>query len=58
MLVEKKKSQAECAKVIGISVQNFNLKINGKSSFKLDEAEMLGNFLEMTEEEKLDIFLS
>ena len=58
MLVEKKKSQAECAKVIGITVQNFNLKINGKSSFKLDEAEKLGNFLEMTEEEKLDIFLS
>lgn len=57
-LVEKGKSQEECAKAIGNSLYTFNQKINGKTSFKLEEAEKLGNFLEMTEEEKLDIFLS
>ena len=57
-LVEKKKSQVECAEALGITAHNFNLKINGKANFKLEEAEKLGNFLEMTEEEKLDIFLS
>ena len=44
-LVEKGKSQEECAKAIGNSLYTFNLKINGKTSFKLDEAEKLGNFL-------------
>lgn len=58
ILAEKGIRQIDCAEAIGTSIPAFCLKINGKRSFKLEEAEKLGNFLEMTEEEKLDIFLS
>ena len=57
-LAEKGKNQEECAKAIGVSYSAFSYKINGQNKFKVEEAEKLGNFLEMTEEEKLDIFLS
>lgn len=48
---------AKCANAIGISVASFNLKINGKSKFYIEELEQLGDFLEMSKDERADIFL-
>lgn len=54
---ENNKTYRDCAKIIGISVTSFNSKMNGKSRFYIDELEELGNFLDMTGEEKANIFL-
>lgn len=54
---ESNKTYRECAKRIGISTASFNSKINGKSRFYIDELEELGNYLDMTGEEKAKIFL-
>lgn len=54
---EKGKNYAQCADAIGKSITSFNSKINGKTSFGIDELEDLGNFLGMTESEKTEIFL-
>lgn len=54
---EKNKNYVQCANAIGKSVATFNSKINGRVSFGIDELEDLGNFLEMTDEEKGEIFL-
>lgn len=55
---ERGRSQKECADHLGLSLYTFNLKVNGKKRFYCYEAEKLGNFLEMTDFEKVDIFLS
>jgi hypothetical protein len=55
---EKAKTYADCAEVLKISVPNFSDKINGKVDFRLLEAEQLGNYLEMTGAEKVDIFFT
>lgn len=54
---EKNKTYQNCAEAIGKTVATFNLKINGARKFYIEELETLGNFLEMTSEEKMDIFL-
>lgn len=54
---EDGKNYDQCAKAIGKSRTSFNSKINGASRFFIDELDTLGNFLHMTEDEKVDIFL-
>lgn len=54
---EKNKNYVQCANAIGKSVATFNSKINGRIAFGIDELEDLGNFLEMSESEKAEIFL-
>ena len=54
---EKGKTYKECANEIGISPTAFFNKITGKSVFNIDELETLGNFLNMTNTEKAEIFL-
>lgn len=54
---EKNKNYVQCANSIGKSVATFNSKINGKTQFTVAECEELGNFLEMTDAQKIDIFL-
>lgn len=54
---EKNRTYQDCAKAIGKTVATFNLKINGARKFYIEELELLGNFLEMTSEEKMAIFL-
>lgn len=54
---EKGKNYEQCSNAIGKSVATFNSKINGRVSFGIDELDELGEFLEMTDEEKADIFL-
>lgn len=54
---EKNKNYIQCANAIGKSVASFNSKMNGRVAFGIDELEDLGNFLEMTDQEKAEIFL-
>lgn len=54
---ECEKNYIQCANSIGKSVTSFNSKINGKTSFSIEELEDLGNFLNMTDTEKVDTFL-
>ncbi len=54
---ERNKNYVQCANSIGKSVASFNKKINGKVPFTIVELEELGNYLEMTDSEKAEIFL-
>ncbi len=54
---EHNKNYIQCANSIGKSVASFNSKINGKVAFTIAELEDLGNYLEMTDNEKIDVFL-
>lgn len=57
-LRERRKSYRDCANWVGISVTAFNNKINKKVPFTCWEAKMLMDFLELTNEEAVKIFLS
>lgn len=54
---ERGKNYVQCSNAIGKSVASFNSKINGKVQFTIVELEDLGNYLEMTDAEKTDVFL-
>lgn len=54
---EKEKTYQQCADAIGISVTAFQMKINGKKRFYIDELNTLGDFLGMSAEEKALVFL-
>lgn len=56
-LKEMGKSYSDCASAIGISTTSFSNKINGSRKFYIDELEKLGDFLNMTLEERNVIFL-
>lgn len=56
-LREKGKTYADCATAIGISTTSFSEKINGRRNFTVEEANDVSAFLEMTDKEKVDIFL-
>ncbi len=51
-------SQSEIAKKMGISLSTFNTKILGQVEFKASEIIQLGEILKMSDDEKIDIFLS
>lgn len=57
-LVEKKKTYEDCAKAINVSVTTFSNKMNGKGSFYIEEVNNLSDFLEFTNDEKVEIFLT
>lgn len=57
-LLEKKLTYKDCASAIGISVTAFNNKVNGTSKFYIEEASVLSEKLELTKDEKIDIFLN
>ena len=50
-------SYEKAAEVLNLSVASFNNKMNGKSKFYIDEIENLSNFLNLSNAEKIDIFL-
>ena len=56
-LIELKKTYEDCAKELGISTTAFSNKINGDSTFKLPEVNKLCEYLGLTDEEKVRIFL-
>mgnify|MGYP002514765528 CR=1 FL=1 len=55
---ERGKNYVQCSKAIGKSVASFNSKMNGKTNFSIVELEDLGNYLGMTDSEKVEVFLS
>ena len=57
-LVEKGKTYNDAAKHLGVTTNTFNSKINGKTRFYVEEINSLAEFLELTLEEKTDIFLN
>ena len=57
-LVEKKKTYEECSKAIGVTITTFSNKMNGNSKFYVEEINNLSKYLELTIEEKVDIFLN
>ena len=54
---ERNRNYTQCANAIGKSVASFNSKMNGKTQFGIVELEDLGNYLEMTDQEKIEVFL-
>ena len=56
-LREKGKTYSDCATAIGISTTSFSEKINGRRNFTVEEANDVSVYLEMTDKEKVDIFL-
>lgn len=58
MIAEKGQTYKKCAAAIHVSPQTFTEKMHGSSMFGIEEANDLGDFLGMTEKEKIDIFLS
>lgn len=57
-LLEKQKTYAQCSEAIGITITAFSQKMNGHSNFYLHEVNRLSEYLELTQEEKISIFLS
>ena len=57
-LVEKKKTYKDCSKYLGITIASFSNKMNNKSKFYIDEINQLSKLLELTNQEKIDIFLN
>ena len=57
-LRENNSNYVETAAFLGLSVQTFNNKMNGKSKFYIDEIEKLSERLNLSDNEKIDIFLS
>lgn len=55
-MTEKRVSQENLAKKIGITVQSLNAKLNGRSKFTLDEALMITQVLNI--ENPADIFFT
>lgn len=58
VLREKKKTYEESAKYLGISVNSFNDKINGKRAFSCWEATKLSDYLGLSPELRSRIFLA
>lgn len=56
-LVEKKKTYEEAARILEMSVTTFNNKMQGRRSFDCAEAVMLSDWLSLTVDERIDIFL-
>lgn len=57
LLRQNKKTYSDAAECLGISINSFNSKINGKTAFTCWEAYLLSNFLNLSESQARDIFL-
>ena len=57
-ILEKRKIYEECAAALGVTVTTFSNKMNGKGKFYIDEINKLATLLELTNQEKIDIFLN
>lgn len=51
-------NQKTLSEATGISYNTLNSKINLKSKFNIDEANLLCNFLNIPDDKKIEIFLS
>lgn len=57
-LKENNVTYQDCARKLEISVTSFAEKMNGKSKFKVEEAQALSNYMDLSEKERIDIFLT
>ena len=57
-LKENNLTYADISLTLGISRTAFNDKINGKRKFQVDEIKEMSKKLNLTDEEKINIFLS
>lgn len=57
-LKENNLTYADISLILGISRTAFNDKINGKRKFYVDEIKEMSKKLNLTDEEKINIFLS
>lgn len=49
---------AELSTILGMSITSFSDKMNGKKRFYIDEVKKISRVLNLTDEEKIDIFLN
>lgn len=56
-LAERGVRQSDVAQAINISQQSFSRKLNGKTDFLVSEANAIAEFLSLSEDEKVNIFL-
>lgn len=54
---EMGKTYEDGAKFLGITTTTFSKKMNGESKIYVDEANLLSEFLKLTAQEKIEIFL-
>lgn len=57
-LYEKKKTYADLAEALGISVTAVNNKMNGRTEFDCAEACIIKNWVPLTDKESVEIFLT
>ena len=57
-MVEKKKTYKDGAAALNVSIATFSNKMNGKGCFYVHEVLKLSKLLDLTNQEKVDIFLS
>lgn len=57
IIKREKRTYSDCANVLGVSIASFQRKANGQQPLFLDECENLGNYLGMTDGEKIEVFL-
>lgn len=57
LLVEHKKTYADLAELLGVSITTINSKMNGKTQFDVVEATMISDWLELDCSSRVDIFL-
>ena len=57
-MVEKEKEQKELVKILGLSYVSISQKFNGKIKFKAEEIAKIKDFLNLTNDEVVEIFLS
>ena len=57
-MILQEKTQSEMAKVLGLSLISVSKKINGVIKFNLEEVKKIKEYLNLTDEEINQIFLS
>lgn len=57
LLVEHKRTYADLAELLGVSITTINSKMNGKTQFDVVEATMISDWLELDCSSRVDIFL-
>jgi hypothetical protein len=57
-IAERNITYAKCADAINTSTTTFSKKMNQQGEFSVSDINQLANFLELSQQEKLDIFLS
>lgn len=55
-ITEKEMSYAKCANNIGVSLTTFSDKMNGKRKFYVEEANELSIFLDLSIQDRFEIF--